>query len=96
MFPPSQAQGANQAIEDAWLLTRALRHAAVEPALRGYEARRARRVRLVARLAASESTNRVPPSPLAALSRSLRPSLAGRLYTHLLYRYSSVLHDEQP
>src|SRR5581483_406244 len=55
-FPPTQAQGANQAIEDAWLLSRALRAnpADVASALRRYEALRAHRTRKVSRRAASE------------------------------------------
>ncbi|WP_219416084.1 FAD-dependent monooxygenase [Pseudonocardia nigra] len=56
-FPPTLAQGASQTLEDAWLLTRALRTAAHPvPALRRYERARSARVRPVSRLAATELT----------------------------------------
>ncbi|MCX5121769.1 FAD-dependent monooxygenase [Micromonospora sp. NBC_00362] len=43
-FPPSQAQGANQALEDAWLLHRALAESSdTAERLRAYERRRAAR-----------------------------------------------------
>lgn len=69
-FPPSQAQGANQALEDAWLLRRALQSSG-DPAaaLRRYERRRTPRVRRVARMAASERTNRPPSAALGLLAR---------------------------
>jgi FAD-dependent urate hydroxylase len=101
-FPPSQAQGANQALEDAWLLTRALRapapgdRAAVAAALRRYERRRARRVRRVARLAGSEVTNRPPTPPRRLAGRLLTPRLSGYGYLALLRSFSSVLRDERP
>jgi FAD-dependent urate hydroxylase len=95
-FPPTQAQGANQAIEDAWLLSRALR---VDPsdvpgALRRYEALRARRVRKVSRRAASERTNKPVPPLVRGLVGMIPPSLIGRAYAAQLRRVSSVLNDE--
>lgn len=96
-FPPSQAQGANQALEDAWLLNRALRQPG-DPSdlLRRYERRRSPRVRRVSRLAASEITNR-PPTPLGRLfGKILTPALSGHAYLALIRRFSSVLHNETP
>ncbi|GAA4440021.1 FAD-dependent oxidoreductase [Phytohabitans houttuyneae] len=94
-FPPSQAQGANQALEDAWLLRRALDGSGpVADALRRYERLRARRVRRISRLAASEVTNR-PPSALArAGGRLLGARPMGRIYLATIRRCSSVLNDE--
>lgn len=95
-FPPSQAQGANQALEDAWLLRRALGGPGdVTESLRRYERRRARRVRRIARLAASEVTNR-PPSVAGQLTgRLLSPATMARLQLATIRRASSVLHDER-
>jgi len=98
VFPPSQAQGANQALEDAWLLSQALRTGGddidLPSTLRRYEARRAPRVRKVSRMAARETTNR----PAGFLSRKLTnlvpPAVAGRAYTALIRSWSSVLHDK--
>jgi FAD-dependent urate hydroxylase len=88
-FPPSQAQGANQALEDAWALTRHLRNGGKD--LRGYERERARRVRRLSRLAARETTNR-PPGPAARLAgRLLSPTAAGHAYLALIRRFSTVL-----
>ncbi|MEV6493947.1 NAD(P)/FAD-dependent oxidoreductase [Actinoplanes sp. NPDC051633] len=93
-FPPSQAQGANQALEDAWLLRRAL--AAGPGNLRSYERIRARRVRRISRLATSEVTNR-PPSTAARLAgRLLTPRLLARLQLAAIRRASSVLNDDRP
>jgi len=96
-FPPSQAQGANQALEDAWLLARALGTGAGDPAdlLRRYEIRRARRVRRVAKLAASEVTNRPPTGARRVLGRLLSPRLAGHAYVSVIRSWSSVLNDER-
>jgi len=97
VFPPSQAQGANQALEDAWLLTRALRQPG-EPAslLRRYEQRRVPRVRRVARLAASEITNRPPNLAGRLAARLLTPRISGLAHLALIRRFSSVLADEHP
>lgn len=94
-FPPSQAQGANQALEDAWLLRRALRTAG-DPAvaLRRYERVRSRRVRRISRLAASEVTNRVPSAVTRLVGRMVGPAVAGHVYLTTLQRYSSVLNDD--
>ncbi|MEV4220647.1 NAD(P)/FAD-dependent oxidoreductase [Nonomuraea sp. NPDC049725] len=55
-MPPTLAQGANQALEDAWLLARS-----VTGDLRAYERARARMVRRSAVLAGIEITNRHEP-----------------------------------
>lgn len=96
-FPPTQAQGANQAIEDAWLLSRALY--AADPAdvpgmLRRYETLRTRRVRRVSRRAASERTNKPVPSLVRRLAAMIPPSLVGKAHAAQLRRVSSVLNDE--
>jgi FAD-dependent urate hydroxylase len=97
-FPPTQAQGANQAIEDAWLLSRALRSAAdpadVPGTLRRYETLRARRVRKVSRRAASERTNKPVPAVVRRLTGMVPPSLIGRAHVAQLRRVSSVLNNE--
>jgi FAD-dependent urate hydroxylase len=91
-FPPSQAQGANQALEDAWLLARALDGAGpTEPLLRRYEKVRARRVRRVSRLAATEVTNKMPNIVGRFAGRVLSPATAGRAHLALIRRFSSVL-----
>jgi FAD-dependent urate hydroxylase len=96
-FPPSQAQGANQALEDAWLLRRALAGGGdLVSSLRGYERRRTARVRLVSRMAASERTNRAPSAVLGALARATPAGVTGRAYVSLIRRFSSVLNDDQP
>jgi FAD-dependent urate hydroxylase len=95
-FPPTQAQGANQAVEDAWLLSRTLRRnpADLSAALRRYESLRARRVRKVARRAASERTNK-PMPPLARTLLGMVPSsLIGKGYIAQIRGVSSVLNDE--
>ena len=93
VFPPSQAQGANQALEDAWLLSRMLSadENAIPATLRAYEARRAPRVRRVSRMAARETTNKPAPRLAALASRLVPPTLAGRAYTRLIRRFSNVL-----
>lgn len=95
-FPPTQAQGANQALEDAWLLSRALRGdtADLPGALRRYEALRARRVRKVSRRAASEQTNKPLPPLVRRLTRLMPPTLIGRAYAAQLRGISSVLNGE--
>ncbi|GIF77429.1 FAD-dependent monooxygenase [Asanoa siamensis] len=93
-FPPSQAQGANQALEDAWLLRRALRGDDVEAALRRYEGTRARRVRRMSRLAASEVTNRPPGAAARLLGSLLSPAATARLQLAMIRRSSSVLNRD--
>ena len=99
-FPPSQAQGANQALEDAWLLRRTLaqppsRDGDLAATLRRYEQRRATRVQLISRMAGSERTNRPPGIALGFLARTIPASVAGRGYLRLIRRISSVLHDDR-
>lgn len=89
-MPPSQAQGANQALEDAWALTRALRdtdEADVPAALRRYERGRARKARRIARISATEATNAHP----SALTRLIPDRLTGRFYTRWLAGISDYL-----
>jgi FAD-dependent urate hydroxylase len=89
-MPPTRAQGANQALEDAWVLGRALRGAA-DPvaALRSFEQARSRKVSVVARQAGSEDYNRYG----ASLSRLVPAALASRYYTHWLRQISTYLDD---
>lgn len=95
VFPPSQAQGANQALEDAWLLRRALRSPGPPAdALRSYERIRARRVRRISRLAASEVTNRPPPGAARLAGRILTARALARLQLRVIRRASSVLNDD--
>ncbi|GIJ63276.1 FAD-dependent oxidoreductase [Virgisporangium aurantiacum] len=95
-FPPSQAQGANQALEDAWLLAKALDGAGpVDDLLRRYEKVRARRVRRVSRLAASEITNRMPNAVGRFAGTVLSPTMAGRAHLALIRRFSSVLNTDR-
>jgi FAD-dependent urate hydroxylase len=95
-FPPSQAQGANQALEDAWLLAKALDGGGpVEDLLRRYEKVRARRVRRVSRLAATEITNRMPNAVGRFVGRVLSPAMAGRAHLALIRRFSSVLNTDR-
>jgi FAD-dependent urate hydroxylase len=94
-FPPSQAQGANQALEDAWLLRRALSASGPLPdTLRRYERVRSRRVRRIASLAASEVTNRPPSAAGRLAARLMGPSLFTRLQLLTIRRCSSVLNDD--
>ncbi|WP_067807286.1 FAD-dependent oxidoreductase [Actinomadura formosensis] len=87
-MPPARAQGANQALEDAWTLAAVLRGApAVPAALRGYERRRARKAGIVARHSATEDVNKYRP----LLSRLVPDSLAGVYYTRWLARISDFL-----
>lgn len=95
-FPPSQAQGANQALEDAWLLRQAVAGgAALTERLRQYERLRTPRVRRVSKLAASERTDRPASTPTKLLTRLVPPGIAGRGYTALIRSWSSVLRDQQ-
>ncbi len=88
-MPPVVAQGANQALEDAWLLTEYLRRAeAVIPALRRYERTRHRRVAPIARLAATEYTYRYHPP---ALDRLVPGPVVSRAYSHWLRLTSDYL-----
>jgi FAD-dependent urate hydroxylase len=93
-MPPTRAQGANQALEDAWALALALRGAAsgetgTAQALRAFERRRAKRVSVVSRQAGSEDYNRYG----ALLSRLVPGSLATRYYTRWLGQISNYLGE---
>jgi FAD-dependent urate hydroxylase len=91
-FPPSQAQGANQALEDAWMLRRVLQSdGEASGLLRQYERERVRRVRRVSRMAASELTNQPPNVPMRIGARLLGARLAGRGYLALIRSFSTVL-----
>jgi len=94
-FPPSQAQGANQALEDAWLLRAAIQAGGTAAHLRAYERRRARRVRRVSRMAARETTNK-PVGPLTRRLASLvPPALGGHANLRLIRSFSSVLSGDR-
>ncbi len=95
-FPPTQAQGANQALEDAWVLSRILRGGPsdVPAALRRYERLRTPRVRKVSRRAVSERTNKPMPAAARLLTGLMPPSLIARAYAAQLRGVSSVLNDE--
>jgi 2-polyprenyl-6-methoxyphenol hydroxylase-like FAD-dependent oxidoreductase len=56
VMPPALAQGANQSLEDAWFLARALSDDEVTASLRRYESARRRRVAIVSRLAMLATT----------------------------------------
>ncbi|MFC4122692.1 FAD-dependent oxidoreductase [Nonomuraea zeae] len=79
-MPPTMAQGANQALEDAWLLARSIGD------LRAYERARSKVVRRPARLAATEMTDM--QRPLAGL---LPDRLVTGWYTAFLRRASNYL-----
>ncbi|WP_084773770.1 FAD-dependent oxidoreductase [Nonomuraea candida] len=79
-MPPTMAQGANQALEDAWLLSRSLAD------LRAYERARAKVARRPARLAGTELTDRQGP-----IVRLLSDRFATWVYTAQLRRYSTYL-----
>jgi FAD-dependent urate hydroxylase len=86
LMPPTMGQGANQALEDAWLLTRTLEHACDIPAaLRRYERRRSRTVARVSWAAGTEMTNRYQP-----LQTRLTPD---RLATAAYGRWLGAISD---
>jgi FAD-dependent urate hydroxylase len=90
-MPPTRAQGANQALEDAWALAAALRNAKAETdtetALRAFERARSRKAAVVSRQAGSEDYNRYG----AILSRLIPGSLGTRYYTRWLRQISTYL-----
>jgi len=95
-MPPTRAQGANQALEDAWALAGALRNAAspglgnqpdAEAALRAFERSRSRKASIVSRQARTEDYNKYG----AAMSRLIPASLAGRYYIRWLRQISTYL-----
>jgi FAD-dependent urate hydroxylase len=84
-MPPTRAQGANQALEDAWALAAALRDGANSPAdaaatLRAFERARSRKASVVSRQAGTEDYNRYG----AILSRLIPGPLATRYYARWL------------
>ncbi|MFI6598226.1 FAD-dependent oxidoreductase [Nonomuraea sp. NPDC050536] len=83
-MPPTMAQGANQALEDAWALSRS-----IGGDLRAYERRRARIARRPALLAATEMTNVQNPTVSLFSDR-----MATRAYTAWLRTASSYLRRE--
>jgi FAD-dependent urate hydroxylase len=95
-MPPTRAQGANQALEDAWLLAQSLRRAernreASLPAiLRAFERARTPKVDLVAKQAGTEDYNRHGLA-LGRTARLIPGTLAARLYTRWLGRISNYL-----
>ena len=90
-MPPTRAQGANQALEDAWALAVALRGAdgpaEVTAALRGYERARAPKADLVARSAGREDINHYRPW----LARLTPGPLVSRYYVRWLRQVSNYL-----
>jgi FAD-dependent urate hydroxylase len=90
-MPPTRAQGANQALEDAWALAAALRGAKAESGtaavLRAFERARSRKASVVSRQAGTEDYNRYG----AILTRLVPGSLATRYYTRWLRQISSYL-----
>ncbi|MBR8744905.1 NAD(P)/FAD-dependent oxidoreductase [Nocardiopsis sp. MG754419] len=94
-FPHSTAQGADQALEDAWALTRVLAEDAVERdparALRRYEQSRRGPVTLAT---GAEAIMRFGPPRL--LGRERTSALATRQYIGYLGGVSNVLTDRRP
>jgi len=91
-MPPTRAQGANQALEDAWALAAALRGAVgpgTEAALRAFEGARSRKASVVSRQAGTEDYNRYG----AILSRLIPSPLATRYYTRWLAQISTYLDE---
>jgi FAD-dependent urate hydroxylase len=102
-MPPTRAQGANQALEDAWAMAAALRAAGdatggdgaggdgaggdVAGALRSFERARSRKASVVARHSGSEDYNRYG----RLLARLVPSSLASRYYTRWLAQVSTFL-----
>ena len=91
-MPPTRAQGANQALEDAWALAAVLRDAATtgtatETALRAFERARSGKVSVVSRQAGSEDYNRYG----AVVSRLIPGPLATAYYTRWLRQISTYL-----
>ena len=93
-MPPSLAQGVNQTLEDVHALTTTLATADGEQdpvtALRRYETTRARQVRRIGAMTASESSTTYRRST-TLLMRAMPPRLATATYAGLVGRSSSVL-----
>lgn len=104
-MPPTRAQGANQALEDAWALARALRSAVdsspgvatnvtgdvvdIAGTLRAYERTRSPKVARLARQAGTEDTNEYRP----ILTRLVPNALASRYHERWLGSISDFLTD---
>jgi FAD-dependent urate hydroxylase len=87
-MPPTRAQGANQALEDAWAMAGALRTPDDVPAaLRAFERARAPKASRVARQAGSEDYNRYG----SVLTRLIPGALVTRYYTRWLAQISNYL-----
>ncbi|MFB4320174.1 FAD-dependent oxidoreductase [Actinomadura sp. 21ATH] len=88
-MPPTRAQGANQALEDAWLLAHELRRGtgALPDVLRGYERTRSRKAGIVARHAGTEDINKYRPW----LSRLIPEAFLARYYTYWIKQISDYL-----
>jgi 2-polyprenyl-6-methoxyphenol hydroxylase-like FAD-dependent oxidoreductase len=92
-MPPTRAQGANQALEDAWAMAGALRGARDVPAaLRAFERARSPKASRVARHSGSEDYNRYG----RVLSRLVPSAVASRYYTRWLAQISNYLTSDQP
>lgn len=79
LMPPTMGQGANQALEDAWLLTRTLEHTSDIPAaLRRYEHTRSRTVARVSWAAGTEMTNKYQPLQTRLMPDRLATAAYGR------------------
>ncbi|WP_026117701.1 FAD-dependent oxidoreductase [Nocardiopsis alkaliphila] len=97
-FPPSTAQGVDQALEDAWALTRVLGEEPVEDdparALRRYERSRRGPVTLVSVSSGMESLKRFGPPRFLGPERL--STMATRQYIGYLSGVSDVLTDRRP
>ncbi|PWV49185.1 FAD-dependent monooxygenase [Nocardiopsis sp. L17-MgMaSL7] len=97
-FPPSTAQGANQALEDAWALSLALSDeaAAADPAaaLRRYESVRRGPVNLASLASGAEAITRLTPPRF--LGRERLGAMVTRQFIGYLGGVSNVLTDRRP
>lgn len=93
-MPPNLAQGVNQTLEDVHALTTALAAPTASTdlvgTLRGYERSRARQLRRISAMTASESSTTYRRSS-NLLMRAMPPRLATATYNSLISRSSSVL-----
>lgn len=88
-MPPTVAQGANQALEDAWALARGLRtHSDLRAGLEQYERSRMKGARLTGRVAGSELTDK--HSGLIGLAPD---GLVTRFHTRWLRMISTILNE---
>ncbi|WP_026119495.1 FAD-dependent oxidoreductase [Nocardiopsis ganjiahuensis] len=97
-FPPFTAQGADQALEDAWALSLALSDEGAEAdpaaALRRYESARRGPAALAALASGTEAATRF--SPPRFLGKDRVSALATRQYVGYLGRVSNILTDRRP